>query len=260
MNKRRLAGASALMMGIALGYLSSRAYAAGIPTSNALTYSGVLSDLAGTALTGTKKIQVSLLNRATPDGVTQCTAGPEMKTLVAGGFQMDLTACAKAISSTPDLWVEVFVDGASLGRTKLGVVPFAVEAGHSTTSDSATAAAGALDGRISALEASVAQLRAGLGPLVQTGAIGSDYLQADWVLDTGSGPRSYSKRVAFAEPFARAPQVTVGIAHLDVDRTLNTRLTVSATAIDTTGFTLNIATWGDSLVYGTTANWTAFLK
>jgi hypothetical protein len=30
----------------------------------------------------------------------------------------------------PDLWAEVVVDGASLGRAKLGAVPFAVEAAH----------------------------------------------------------------------------------------------------------------------------------
>jgi hypothetical protein len=262
MNKHRLvtAGTSALLVGMALGYLSSGAHAAGIPTSNALTYSGVLTDLAGTPLTGMKKIQVSLFNRATADGTVQCTAGPETKTLVAGGFQIDLAACAKTIGATPDLWVEVFVDGASLGRSKLGAVPFAFETAHATASDSASAASGALDSRIGALEASVAQLRAGLGPLLQTGAFGAGYTQADWTLHMGTGARSLTKRINFAEPFAKAPQVTLGIVNLDVDQRLNTRVGVTATAIDTTGFTLTIATWGDTLLYGTTVNWTAFLK
>jgi hypothetical protein len=262
MNLQRLAtaGASALSMGIVLGYLGGGAYAAGIPTSNALTYAGVLSDPGGVPLTGIKRIQISLFNRATPDGVIQCTAGPEMKTLVAGGFQMDLTACAKAINATPDLWVEVFVDGVSLGRAKLGAVPFALEAGHATASDSASAAAGPLDNRISALEASVAQLRSGLGALLQTGTFGASYSQADWTLHLGSGVRTYSKRVAFAQPFAKAPQVTVGITRLDVDHGFNARVNVTTSAIDTAGFTLNIEAWGDTLLYGTTVNWTAFLK
>jgi hypothetical protein len=261
MNKHRVAaGASALLVGMAIGYASSGAHAAGIPTSNPLTYSGVLSDLAGVPLAGAKKIQVSLFNRATPDGMIQCTAGPETKTLVAGGFQIDLTACAKTVATTPDLWVEVFVDGASLGRTKLGAVPFALEAGHATASDSASGAAGALDTRIAALEASVAQLRSGLGPLVQTGAFGASYTLSDWTLNTGMGQRTFSKRIAFAEPFAKAPQVTLGIVNLDVDRNLNTRVGVTATAIDTTGFTVNIGTWSDSMIYGTTVNWTAVAK
>ena len=193
MKRHRLVttGASVLQMGIVLGYLAAGAHAAGIPTSNALTYAGVLSDPSGTPLTGMKRIQVSIFNKATPDGAIQCTVGPEMKTLVAGGFQTDLTTCTKAINATPDLWVEVFVDDVSLGRTKLGAVPFALEAGHSTAADSASAAAGALETRISALEASLAQVRSGLGGLLQTGTASGGYTLADWTLHVGTGNRTY---------------------------------------------------------------------
>ena len=45
--------------------------------------------------------------------------------------------------SNPNAWVEVLVDGTSLGRTKLGGVPYALEAGHATSSDSATNATNA---------------------------------------------------------------------------------------------------------------------
>jgi hypothetical protein len=42
-----------------------------------------------------------------------------------------------------DLWAELFVDGASVGRNKVGAVPFAVEAGNAATATSAVALTGA---------------------------------------------------------------------------------------------------------------------
>jgi hypothetical protein len=38
-----------------------------------------------------------------------------------------------------DLWIEALVDGNSLGFSKLGAVPYAIEAAHAISSDNATA-------------------------------------------------------------------------------------------------------------------------
>jgi hypothetical protein len=56
--------------------------------------------------------------------------------LSSGAFQVVLpAACTTAIHANGDLWVEVFVDGTTLGRTKLGAVPYAVEADHAVRAD-----------------------------------------------------------------------------------------------------------------------------
>jgi hypothetical protein len=134
MKKKRFVGAVSVVLAatFALGYLISRARASGIPASMAMTYSGVLTDTSGTPLTGSKNILVQLYDQAT-GGTTQCTIGPSSVTLAAGAFSIPLPdSCTAAVHAATDLWVDVFVDGASLGRSKLGAVPYAVEADHAT--------------------------------------------------------------------------------------------------------------------------------
>jgi hypothetical protein len=53
-------------------------------------------------------------------------------------FQLSLPkACSDAISDNPDVWSELEVDGVPFGRTKLGAVPYAIEAQHALTADNA---------------------------------------------------------------------------------------------------------------------------
>ena len=81
-------------------------------------------------------------------GTIVCTTGSSAQTLTNGGFSVVLPdACVAAVHANTELWVEVLVDGASTGRSKLGAVPYALEA------DTASKAAGALNTRIAALEA-----------------------------------------------------------------------------------------------------------
>jgi hypothetical protein len=127
---------------VTVGYMSGRARASGIPASQPLTYSGTLTDTTGAPLTGTRNIQVELWDAATA-GNMQCSAGPTALTLVAGTFRVSLPdSCTGAVHAMTDLWAELFVDGASVGRNKLGAVPFAVEAGNAATATSAVALTG----------------------------------------------------------------------------------------------------------------------
>jgi hypothetical protein len=92
-----------------------------------------LTNAAGAPLTGSKNIQISLYSAATA-GTLLCTVGPGAITLNNGGFQIPLPdSCTAGVHANPDAWIEVFADGASLGRTKLGVVPYALEADHAAT-------------------------------------------------------------------------------------------------------------------------------
>lgn len=50
-----------------------------------------------------------------------------------GRFPIPLPdACTVAVAASPNLWIDVAVDGESLGRTKLAAVPYAVEANRAS--------------------------------------------------------------------------------------------------------------------------------
>jgi hypothetical protein len=150
MKKRMGAGLICVvgLSAVSLAYFAGRARAAGIPATTPMTYSGVLTDMAGTPLTGSKNIQIQFWDAATA-GNSTCMVGPASQMLNAGAFQVALPdTCTAAVHGSPDQWVEVFVDGASLGRTKLGAVPYAVEADKAksaATAAQATSAATATD-------------------------------------------------------------------------------------------------------------------
>jgi len=163
MNRKRnryLGGGVALALAAAfgLGYWASRASAAGVPATAPLTYSGVMTDMNGTPLTGTKNVLLQLYAAAS-GGSALCGSAATPVTLAGGAFQVALgDDCTAVVHMRPDLYVDVLVDGASVGRTKLGAVPYALEA--DTAQNAAAAAAGG------SLAATLASLQAAISPLV----------------------------------------------------------------------------------------------
>lgn len=139
-------------------FLVGRLWAAGIPATGALTYSGTLEDATGAPLTGMRAVEALFWSTPAVGTTPLCLTPPNTVTLTAGRFSLPLPeTCTAAVQGNRDVWVEVRVDGQSLGLSKLGAVPYAVEAGHATSSDNATAAAGAaaavgaLDTRLNAM-------------------------------------------------------------------------------------------------------------
>ncbi len=133
----KLIGTFGLGVVTCLGALAVRARAAGIPDADVLTYTGYLESAEGTPLDGEHSISVQFWESlaATKD---LCAASLGSVELQAGRFQVPLPAeCADAVKANPDLFVDVSIDGASLGRTKLGAVPYAIEAAHATKADEA---------------------------------------------------------------------------------------------------------------------------
>jgi len=103
----------------------------GIAPTGALTYTGTLEEANGTPAAGTKEVKISLFD-AESGGVEKCTVTKAVS-LVVGRFSVLLPDnCTQASRETPNLWAEIVVDGASLGRTKIGTVPYAVEAERAT--------------------------------------------------------------------------------------------------------------------------------
>jgi hypothetical protein len=115
----------------------------GIPATAAMTYSGTLEDPSGAPLGGTKSIGLTFWDQAA-NGTSQCSVPPSQLALDQGRFDIILPdTCTAAVKANPDLWIEITVDGASLGRSKAGAVPYAVEAAHAVNSDTAANATNA---------------------------------------------------------------------------------------------------------------------
>jgi hypothetical protein len=134
---------------IAAAFVGGRASASGIPAAGALTYSGLLQDAAGTPLMGTQYVEVKLWNDATATTAINvlCDSGtPAAIGLVSGRFSVTLPdKCTTQAGSNAGIWAEVFVgpsanEAVSLGRSKIGAVPFAVEANHAISADTASGA------------------------------------------------------------------------------------------------------------------------
>lgn len=114
----------------ALGYNQTRARADGIPAMRPLTYAGTLEEGAA-PVNGTRNLRLTVWDDATSteSARTRCITSAPGTTVTNGRFQVVLdAACAAAVRATPDLWLEIEVNGTSLGRTKLSAVPFAIEA------------------------------------------------------------------------------------------------------------------------------------
>jgi hypothetical protein len=146
--KRRVVGGvglGALLVAVGVGALiqlrARQATADGVPSATPLTYSGILEDN-GSLVDETRTIQIVLWNDAesTADANRLCSTTAD--TPVQGGrFRVTLAgACAGAVADEADVWVQVLVDAVSLGRSKLGAVPYALEAARASaaTGDLAT--------------------------------------------------------------------------------------------------------------------------
>ncbi|HET8933967.1 MAG TPA: hypothetical protein VFN67_11030 [Polyangiales bacterium] len=69
----------------------------------------------------------------------------------SGQFSISLPEeCTQAVHDNAELWVEVTVDGSSLGSARLGAVPYALEAKHASSADDVRTGT-PLDGRLKGL-------------------------------------------------------------------------------------------------------------
>jgi microcystin-dependent protein len=119
---------------VGLGYNQMRARADGIPPTQTLTYAGTL-DESNTPVNGVRNLRLTLWDDATsttPSRARCLTEAPNYA-VTNGRFQVTLdSTCTAAVRATPDLWMEIQVNGVSMGRSKLGAVPFAVEAARAS--------------------------------------------------------------------------------------------------------------------------------
>jgi hypothetical protein len=151
--KTRVPGARPIFVAFLAGVASSGAVwglrsvlADGIPTRNPLYYAGTLTE-SGQAVNAPRQVTVNLWNSAKPEvgEVALCSTSVPSTPFVGGRFRIALDpGCKAAIDANPDAFVEVVVDGTtSFGRSKIGAVPYAVEANHAVSATNAATAASA---------------------------------------------------------------------------------------------------------------------
>jgi hypothetical protein len=177
-------------------YEASQTRADGIPASQTLTYAGLLTGADGKPLEKVNSILVYFWDKA-DEGSLLCQTPPsrEPPPLHNGRFSVPLLPdCTTAIRKKSDVFVEVVVNGTPLERSKLGAVPYAVEA------ERASDAAGVLDQRLTALE------RGGglpVGSVVSSTLSESQYRDsagAGWVLADGRAvPKSKYAQITGGE-------------------------------------------------------------
>jgi len=142
---RTAVGVFLAVAGLVGAYQFGRARADGVPTVTPLFYGGLLEDN-GQPVEGRRDLVVRLWDAAS-GGSAVCTTPAAGVEFVGGRFRVPLDgACTGAVRANPNLWAEVRIGGTTFARSKLGAVPYALEAGR------ASGAAGALETRLAALE------------------------------------------------------------------------------------------------------------
>jgi hypothetical protein len=120
--------AGSVLAGTAVGYRLARA--AGVPGAKPLYYAGTIED-AGQLVDGTRDITLRLWSDGTSTDGTflKCTTIATGAPVARGRFRIALDdTCTAPVHQNPDLWMEVLVGNSVLGRTKIGAVPYALEA------------------------------------------------------------------------------------------------------------------------------------
>ncbi len=137
-----------LAAGTILGFGIRTGLADGVPDKDPLYYSGSLTEN-GQLVTDTRTIGVNLY----PDQTTMtplCQTVASNTQVVNGRFRIPLAAsCKSEINQNNGAWIEVIDGVTNLGRSKVGAVPYAIEA------DRAAGASGALASTISQLQSGV---------------------------------------------------------------------------------------------------------
>jgi len=95
---------------------------------------------------------------------------------------------------------------------------------------------------------------------VESGKWNVSTSKTGYTLDENAGDRSMTIDVNFVYPFDEKPDIILGVTVLDATTQTNIRYKVTPMAISRDGFTIKIATWSDSKVYGIGGYWIAHAK
>ena len=95
---------------------------------------------------------------------------------------------------------------------------------------------------------------------VESGKWNISTTSTGYTLDENAGDRSMTIAVNFAEPFDAKPDIILGVTMIDATTQTNIRYNVSPMSVSRDGFTIKVATWSDSKIYGIGGFWIAHAK
>lgn len=119
----------------------------------------------------------------------------------------------------------------------------------------------AIDEAIRRLDLARTEYKSTPAPAIEQGDVSKGYYQTGHPLELGVPVerRSDQIRVDFpAGRFAKVPKVHVMLNSIDTDQAVNTRISVQATSVTQSGFSVEVSTWADSKVYGVGVSWIAY--
>ncbi len=130
-SRRGVAAAVAGTIGVVAmiaAYRAGRAHADDIPATPSMYY-GVTLENAGVPVNESRILQVRFFSAAT-GGTMNCDSGARTLPVANGHVRVPLGSdCVAAVHTSSEQWAEVSVDGMVVGgRSRLGAVPYAVEA------------------------------------------------------------------------------------------------------------------------------------
>jgi hypothetical protein len=123
-----LAAGFAVALGMVATYHLGRAHADGLPATDTMYFGGTL-DENGVLVTGTRDVTVRFYD-AESGGTPVCETAAPAAPLQAGRFRIALNArCTTAVRDNANVWSQLTVGTTTIaGRSRLGAVPYAVEA------------------------------------------------------------------------------------------------------------------------------------
>ncbi len=71
------------------------------------------------------------------------------------------------------------------------------------------------------------------------------------------GDRQVTEKITFANAFADAPNITLGLTGIDAAHDQNLRFQLIAQDVATDGFTIAMTTWGDTHIARASVSWQA---
>ncbi len=95
---------------------------------------------------------------------------------------------------------------------------------------------------------------------VESGKWGVNTSNTGYTLDGNEGDRSMTIDVSFDVPFDEKPDIILGVTMMDATTQTNTRYNVSPMSVSRDGFTVKVATWSNSKIYGIGGYWIAHAK
>jgi hypothetical protein len=94
--------------------------------------------------------------------------------------------------------------------------------------------------------------------MIQTGVAEFDPQTQGWMLNTGTGERSYrSPDIAFQPPFSAPPKIALALSGIDSDRATNLRVVLEPYDVEAEEFNIVVRTWDDTVLHSVQVTWIA---